>query len=193
MDNIFTYITQNPIGIALLAIISSIIGSLLYDLFRRYLNKSSDRIKRRKFTKRLVRIAESFGYGSRTMYASQKGSFHQALIVGDFIIKIVVIIGKILFVTLSSILLSLIFRDFVISIPLIIVVLSLVITILYKELRRAIKYYSMCYKYVFGEKYFESELDGQKEYWDSLYKKKDKKENNNPKVEFEAGSHNETK
>ena len=157
------FITKNIIGIILFnvfcGIIGSVVGALLYKtMLRKY--------KKRRFKRYLIKSGTYFGSGSRTVYAMNKTSFHQALLVGDYLIQILVSIGKLIMSSMVFLALIVILRTFWFSSPIIISVAGFFCGVELRKLRDYLRIYHEMFRYVYGEEYFKSEMEGIKQYWD---------------------------
>ena len=139
-------------------------GALLYSsLQKRYKNK--------KTIKYLVRVGKYFGSGARTVHAMRQTSFHQVLLVGDYLKEIVISAFKIIMYGIVSLALLILLRDYWIASPFIIGITGVLCGVEFKRLREFILIYRQMFEYVYGEEYFKSEMEGIKQHWDTLKKK----------------------
>ncbi len=172
IDKIINFLKTDIWGLIILGVVSSILAGIIYDFLKSKYKSTHQTIKKKRFTKRLVEIATSFGQGSRAVYAQNGTTFQQAVLVGDYIIKTIILVGWILFYLLMSIATLVILGDILSWVP--VIIFSVIITIRYKKLKQHLEYFDQTFKIVFGEKYFKDELQGKKEYWDKLFKDKNK-------------------
>lgn len=159
--NVVEFITHDIKGIILLntliGVVGSMVGTFLYKLLK-------ERIKRKQTIKNLVRAGTYFGAGCRTEYAMHNSSFHQVLLVGDYLKDIIISGIKVLLCCILATGLLALFHDgFIVSI--IIAIASVFCGLEYRRLRDYIVIYRQIFKHVYGDAYFESEIDGIKHYW----------------------------
>ena len=157
-------------GIIVLSIIGSILATLLSKGVSRLYSIIIKHFKKKKRVKYLVESGVYFGLGSKTAYAKEEGSFHQALLVGHLLKDIITEIGVILFEAIVALVLIVVFRNYWLSLPIIITICSFVVSIEYRKLKNNLLSYDTVFKYVYGDEYYKSEMDGIKEYWDSITK-----------------------
>ena len=157
------FVTKNIFGIILFnvfcGIIGSVVGALLYKMMLR-------KYKKRRFKRFLIKSGTYFGSDSRTVYAMNKTSFHQSLLVGDYLIQILVSIAKLIMSGIVALALIVILRAFWVSSPIIIGLAGLFCGIESRKLRDYLRIYHEMFRYVYGEDYFKSEIEGIKQYWD---------------------------
>lgn len=166
--NILEFITCNFWGIILFNILCGVAGSIIGTiLYKAVLHK----YKRGRIIKYLVEAGTYFGRGSRTVYALNKTSFHQILLVGDYLINIIMSLFKLLICGIVVLILLILLRVYWISAPIIIGVAGIYCGIVYRRLRDYLKIYHQMFRYVFGEEYFKSEMEGIKQYWDKMTKR----------------------
>ena len=164
------FITHNAWGIILFNVIIGVIGSVLGSfIYKAVLRK----YKKGKFIKYLVKAGTYFGSGSRTVYAMNTTSFHQSILVGDYIIKILLSLFKIGLIGIVTLVLLIVLRSYWISTPFIIGIAGLFCGVEYRTLKDYLKIYDEMFKYVYGDEYFKSEMEGIKQYWDKMTEKKD--------------------
>ena len=169
--NILEFITHNIWGIILFNVICGVFGSILGALlYKAILHK----YKRGRFIKNLVKIGTYFGSGSRTVYALNKTSFHQILLVGDYLIDIILSLFKLLMCGFVVLILLFLLRAYWISAPIIIGVSGIYFGVEYRRLRDFLKIYHHMFKYVYGDEYFKSEMEGIKHYWDKMTNRESK-------------------
>lgn len=172
IDKIINFLKTDIWGLLILGIVSSVMAGLVYDFLKSKYKATHQTIKKKRFTKRLIEIAASFGQGSRAAYAQNGTTFQQAVLIGDYIIKTIVLVGWILFYLLLSIVTLIILGNILSWIP--VIIFNIIITVRYKKLKQHLDYFDQTFKMAYGEKYFIDELQGQKEYWDKLFKGKKK-------------------
>lgn len=164
------FITHNVWGIILFNVICGIIGSVLGSFIYKVVLR---KYKKGKLKKYLVKAGTYFGGGSRTVYAMNTTSFHQSLLVGDYVIKILLSLSKIGIIGVVTLVLLFVLRAYWISTPIIIGVAGLFCGVEYRRLKDYLKIYDGMFKYVYGDEYFKSEMEGIKQYWDKMTGKKD--------------------
>lgn len=163
--NFLEFITHNIGGIILFNIICGVVGSIVGALlYKVVLHK----YKRGRFIKNLVKAGTYFGSGSRTAYALNMTSFHQILLVGNYLIDIIFSLFKLLICGIVVLVLLILLRAYWISAPIIIGVASIYCGIEYRRLHAYLQIYHQMFKYVYGEEYFKSEMEGIKKYWDNM-------------------------
>ena len=172
IDKIIHFLKTDIIGLIILGLLSSLLAGFLYDIIKTQYKLTNHKIKKRVFVKRLIKIAEAYGQGSRAAFAQAGTTFHQQVLVGDYIIKTIMLVGWIIFYLLLSIATLIILGDLLSWIP--VIFFSFVITIRYKKLKQHLDHFKQTFEMIFGEEYFKMERKGQKEYWDELFKKKEK-------------------
>lgn len=172
IDKIITFLKTEIWGLIILGFVSSMFAGFIYDLLKSKYKSTHQTIKKKRFTKKLVEIATSFGQGSRAVYALNGTTFQQAVLVGDYIIKAIFLVGWILFYLLMLIATLIIVGEILSWLT--VIIFSVIITIRYKKLKQHLDYFDQTFKVAFGEKYFKDELRGQKEYWDRLFKEENK-------------------
>jgi len=165
---VLDFITKNIIGIILFNVFCGIIGSVLGAFLYKTLSR---KYKKRRFKRFLIKSGTYFGSGSRTVYAMNKTSFHQALLVGDYVIEIMVSLSKLIMSGIIALALMLVLRAFWISSPIIIGVAGMFCGIEFRKLRDFLGIYHEMFKYVYGDEYFKTEIEGIKQYWDKATKK----------------------
>jgi hypothetical protein len=169
--NVIEFVTLNIWGVLLSNIICGVVGSIIGALlYKAVLHK----YKRRRIIKNLVKAGTYFGSGSRTVYALNKTSFHQILLVGDYLIDIILSLFKLLICGVVVLVLLILFRAYWISTPIIIGIASMYCGIEYLCLRDYLKLYQQMFKYVFGDEYFKSEMEGIIQYWDKMANRESK-------------------
>lgn len=177
MENIYkswAFLISDPIGLVILSIISSIIGTLLYECTKRSIKIGVKKYKKGRFIKHLTIIATSFIHGKRAVYVQYGTTAQQTFWAADYIISIVKHIGYILGLLLVLCILLIILPLSLYWFPVIIV--SIMLSIRIKILKRHLFYFDKTVEMMFGENYLEREQDSYIKYWDSLCKKK--KDNN---------------
>ena len=163
--DILEFITHNIWGIILFDIVCGVVGSIIGSiLYKALLHK----YKRGRFIKNLVKAGTYFGSGSRTEYALNKTSFHQILLVVDYLLDIILSLFKLLMCGVVVLVLLIILRTYWISAPIIIGVAGIYCGVEYRRLRDYLKIYHQMFKYVYGEEYFKSEMEGIKHFWDKM-------------------------
>ena len=167
--NIMEFLTHNIWGIILFNILFGVVGSIIGALLYKAV---SHKYKRGKFIKNLVKVGTYFGSGSRAAYALNKTSFHQILLVGDYLIDIILSLFKLLMCGVVVLVLLILLRAYWISAPIIIGVAGIYCGVEYRRLRDFLKIYHQMFKYVFGDEYFESEMEGIKQYWNKMTNRK---------------------
>jgi len=172
VDKILNFLKTDILGLILLGLISSLIAGILYDFLKKQFQLNTQKIKKKIFVKRLVKIADSFGQGLRTTFAEYGTHFQQQVLIGDYIIKTIMLVSWIFFYLLISIILLLILDESLDWIP--VVIFSIIITLRYKKLKQHLEHFKLTFENVFGDKYFEDEQKAKVEYWDKLFKKKEK-------------------
>ncbi|MBK7441312.1 MAG: hypothetical protein IPI65_07220 [Bacteroidetes bacterium] len=173
IEKIIHFLKTDIFGLIILGLVSSLIAGFLYDFIKSQYKLTNHKIKKRLFVKRLVKIAEAFGQGSRAAYAQLGTTFQQQVLIGDYIIKTIMLVAWILFYLIISIATLIILGEILSWIP--VIIFSVIITIRYKKLRQHLGHYKQTFELAFGEEYFKNERKGQEEYWDELFKKKDEK------------------
>lgn len=163
--DILEIITHTIWGIILFNVVCGVVGSIIGSfLYKAVLHK----YKRGRFIKNLVKAGTFFGSGSRTVYALNKTSFHQILLVGDYLLDIILSLFKLLMCGIVVVSLLILLRTYWISAPIIIGIAGVYCGIEYRRLRDYLKIYHQMFKYVYGEDYFKSEMEGIKQYWDKM-------------------------
>ena len=162
------FFTQNIWGIIILSVLCGIVGSIFGALLYSSLQK---RYKNKKTIKYLVRVGKYFGSGARTVHAMRQTSFHQVLLVGDYLKEIVISAFKIIMYGIVSLALLILLRDYWIASPFIIGITGVLCGVEFKRLREFILIYRQMFEYVYGEEYFKSEMEGIQQHWDTLKKK----------------------
>lgn len=170
IENIIHFLKTDIIGLIILGLVSSLIAGFIYDFIKNQCKLANHKIKKRLFVKRLVKIAEAFGQGSRAAYAQHGTTFQQQVLIGDYIIKTIMLVAWILFYLILSIATLIILDEILSWIP--VVIFSVIITIRYKNLKQHLEHFNQTFEMAYGEEYFKDERKGQKEYWDELFKKK---------------------
>lgn len=170
IEKIILFLKTEIIGLIILGLVSSLIASFIYEFIKNQYKLTNHKIKKRLFVKRLVKLAEAFGQGSRAAYAQHGTTFQQQVLIGDYIIKTIMLVGWILFYLILSITTLIILDEILSWIP--VVIFSVVITIHYKKLRQHLEHFKQTFELAYGEEYFKNERKGRKEYWDELFKKK---------------------
>lgn len=165
-EEIINFLKSDFWGLIILGLLSSLIASLAYDFLKMKFKSTHQKIKKRRFVKRLVEIATSFAQGSRAVHAQHGTTFQQAVLIGDYIIKTIVLVGWILVYLLLSIATLVVLDDLLRWVP--VIVFSAIITIRYKKLKQHLGFFEQTFEIAYGEKYFKDELHGQTEYWDKL-------------------------
>ena len=164
------FITNNIWGIILFnlfcGIIGSVLGSFLYKAVSRKYKKS-------KLKKHLIKAGTYFGSGSRTVYAMKTSSFHQSILVGDYIIKILLSLFRMGMFGIIALTMLFVLRAYWISTPIIIGIVGTFWGIEYRRLRDYMSIYDEMFKYVYGDEYFKTEMEGIKQYWDKMTGKRD--------------------
>lgn len=171
LNEIINYLKTEILGLVILGLTSSFIAAILYDFIKNQIKLSKRKIKKKIFVRKLFKIAVSFGQGSRAAYANQGTTFQQQVLIGDYVIKTILLVGWILFYMLLSIVAFILLGHLLSWIP--VIVFSSIVTIRYKKLKQHLEYFEQTFELAYGEKYFENELKLQKEHWDKLFKKKE--------------------
>jgi len=177
IQQLINFLKTDIIGLIILGLISSLIAAIFYDFIKTQAKLTTHKIRKRLFAKKLVKIAETFGQGSRAAYAQHGTTFQQQALIGDYIIKTIILVGWIIFYLLVSIITILILGTLLSWIS--VIIFSFIITIYFKKLKQHLDFFKQTFRLAFGEKYFEKELEGQTEYWDKLFKKQDTKTTSN--------------
>ena len=172
IQKVINFLKTDIWGLIILGIVSSVLAGLVYDFLKSKYKATHQTIKKKRFTKRLIEIATSFGQGSRASFAQNGTTFQQAVLIGDYTIKAIVLVGWILFYMLLSVASLIILENILSWIP--VIIFSIIVTIRYKKLKQHLDYFDQMFKMAYGEKYFKEEFQGQKEYWDKLFKEKNK-------------------
>lgn len=167
----YDFFTKTVWGIIILSVIGGVVGFILCELVRLAFQAFYRKYRRDKYKKYLVKAGTVFGSGCKTQYAIAKGSFHQVLLVGEYLKDIIVIIGRILLYAIIAVGLLIAFRQYWLAFPVIISIASFFISFEYKRLSLCLNVFNEMFKYVYGEEYFKSEMVGIKQYCDSLSKK----------------------
>lgn len=176
MDKLVDFL-KSPWGNLCIGIASSILGALLYMFFDKLVQKTSIRIKRRRFVKHLVIVGESFNEGYTTAYARIKSPFHQMLHIGNHEIDIMIAIAKVLFAAIAGLAFLVLFQEFIIARSLIIAVTCLFVAFFLKSLNRKLKAYQIMFDYVFGDEYKKHMMEGVERHWGSIVKKESNNSN----------------
>lgn len=174
-----SFFTEDIWGIILLSISSGIVGSIIAAIAIKGYNLLHFKYKKKKNIKYLVKVGSAFGLGSKTIYAMNHSPLHQSLIVGDFIIDLLIMFGRMILAFILSSTLLLLFKDYWISIPVIIFVLSAYSYFEIVRIKECKQMFDIMYKYVFGDEYAKREQEGIKEYWDKITNKKTNNDSNN--------------
>lgn len=170
--NIVDFLTKNLFGIILLSVAGGVIGFFISNLIVNLYRRISYGFKKKRNVKYLVKVGSTFASGCKTTFAKDQGSFHQALLVGDYLKDIVLSVGRILFYTIISIGFIIYFAEYWFSLPIIITIASIIISFEYKRLNECKNLYHEMFKYIYGDEYYQLEMKGIKEYWKSMSKKK---------------------
>lgn len=173
MSSIFQFLTEDPIGLVILSIISSIIGGIIFELLKRSYKNVLRKYKRRKFVKYLTNVAVAHICGQRAVQIRLGDISQNTFWAADYVITYVKHIGVILGLLLLLCILLLILPSELYWLP--IVIISIIVTFRYKLLKRHCDLFNMIEDMVFGKKYLEKEKEGYMKYWDSIYNKKEHK------------------
>lgn len=161
----FDFISHNFWGTILFNVICGIIGSVFGSLLYKALLLKYKKGKLRHY---LVKAGSYFGSGSRTAYAMKASSFHQSLLVGDYVIKIMLSLFRIGLSGVIALLILLILKAYWIATPIVIGIAGLFCGIESYRLRDYLKIYNEMFSHVYGDEYFKMEMEGIKQYWDKM-------------------------
>lgn len=163
MIDIMEFINENIIGVILFnvffGIIGSVLGSLLY-------NTMTKKYKDGKFKKYLIKLGIFFRGEAAGLFMLYISLLFTKCYLGDYLIQIVLSLGKLIICGIVSVTLLIILRAYWFTSPIIVLIAGLFCGIEYRKLRDFLKLYREMFKYVYGEEYFKTEMDGIKQYWD---------------------------
>lgn len=167
--NIAVFFTT-PLGLVSVSIISSIVGTILYNIGEKIYVKANKKIKYKRFIKHLVSTGEMFCNGYTAAYAKHKSSFHQILHVNMYTINILKGILNIVLAAFAAIGLLFVFHEILLARPIIIALVSVYIAIQYKKIKYLYNTYQIMFDYEFGDEYNKKMMEGLERYWDSITK-----------------------
>lgn len=174
IEQITSFLTNNILGLIILSVMSSLLASFFYGRLKKVFMLFVKKYRKRNFIKYLTKTAISFVYGYRFAYASKGTHFQQIVLIGDYIVDIIILVGKIIFTLLVSIILLLVVNS--IFSWVIVVITSFIVTLQYKKLKVILLHYNQGLEMIFGEEALKQEKEGYIQYWDRLTKKQE--ENN---------------
>jgi hypothetical protein len=161
LKEIINFLKNDIKGLMILGIATSIIASLLYDIAKKQVAKFRDKLEQRKKENRLRRLLTSYSNGFRAGYAN-KSTYQQAALIGDFIIRTIVLVGWTVFISMTFTALLVLFGQPYSSF--FVVAFSFTITIYYRKLRDHLGYYKLFMEQVFGEDFKKAVNASMREY-----------------------------
>lgn len=164
----FVKFISSPLGIICVSVLSSLVGTSIYNHGEKIIHRAGVRYKRKRLIKWLVRSGETYSNGYITAYAQNKSSFHQLLLIGDYIIKIIIEIARILGIVLITIILILLTLKYIVAGPILVAISSIFISFYFQKLKRLIRAYRMMYDYVYGDEYKKHLMEGVHRYWNDI-------------------------
>jgi hypothetical protein len=172
MENIIAKIEQfllnNAWGVIIGGIIASIVGTLLCLAFKKLIEFLRKKLSIRHNKQKFLKYTMGFYRGATAEYSKQS-SYHQVLLVGDFIMDSIFEGLKILVYLLVTCIFICISENLWLNL-LLIAVCSFMIYPRYTNLKEMKEAYRKTYDYIFGEDYTKKCVDGAIE---SLKKKKE--------------------
>lgn len=159
---------ESPLGIVCVGVLSSLLGKYLSELGEKIYSKANRKLKHKKFINYLVFTGEAFSSGYTTSYAQSNSPFHQILYVNKYVIKIILEALRIIVTALSAIALLLIFRKYFISVPIIISIVSIMVTMRFKKIKKLYETYEIMFDFVYGDEYKKHMKEGMVKYWDKI-------------------------
>lgn len=165
---IVSFLTRNPFGLILLSILSGIIGNWLFSLLKVVYRKLIKHYRHRRFVNRLVKMATAHIYGQRAAKIALGTPAQAAIWAADFVMNYVKHVAIILGLLLLLGIILIVLPAYMYWLP--VTIISIIISIRYKLMKRLLNFFEMTEDLVFGKKYLESEKEGYTKYWDSLFK-----------------------
>lgn len=166
MLSIFKFLTEDPMGLVILSIISSIIGAVIFELLKKSYKMVLRKYKRKRFASYLTNAAVAHICGQRAAQITLGNISQNTFWAADYIITYIKHVSIILGLLLLLCILLLFLPSDLYWLPIIIV--SVIVTFRYKLLKRHWKMFNMTEDKVFGNKYLEREKEGYMKYWDSI-------------------------
>lgn len=160
-DEIINFLKTDIKGLIILGISTSIIAALIYDLTKKQISRMAIFIRNKLHLNKVKRELTNYGRGYAAGYANTS-TYRQIVFVGDFIIKVVLNVGWILFTTLVFVsLLLLMGQSFT---WIFVIVFSAIIGFQYRKLKEHIALYQTTIELVFGKEFFKDQKEAIKEY-----------------------------
>jgi len=170
LDKIWSFLTNDPLGLIILSIIASVIGCIIYESFKKLLKIILKKYKYRKFVKHLISVATAYVHGQRAALISRSAGGKSTFWAADYIISFIKSSVILLAVLLVTIIIMIIIPPMFYWVP--VCATSVYITIAIRLIRRNLKYFDMTLDMILGEEYLKKEQEGYIQYWDKLTKKK---------------------
>jgi hypothetical protein len=172
-SNLSDFLKNDIRGLILIAILTSIVSAILYDFLKqKYLllaSKMKTKLERRTRVKHIKRIIIDYAQGYKVGYA-KSSSYQQVAVVGEFIIRTVVLVGYALFSLIGFVALN----DFLPE-PIswvCVIVFSFIITIQYRRLKDHLEQFDLFTTTIFGDDFKDAEKKAVTEYLDGRFRKK---------------------
>jgi hypothetical protein len=163
IDQIISFLKNDIRGLIILAISTSIISSLIYDIAKKQYIRINLLVRKKILFSQLEGFFHRVGIGYASGFA-HNSSYKQIFITGDMIIQIILQISKIIISFLIFISLSVLIGQ-----PfnwIFVIVLSFLVTFQYKSLKKYLEMYETIEEQVFGkefhiekEKYFKEMIE----------------------------------
>lgn len=164
------FFIESPLGIICVGLFSSVVGSILFKLCEKIYAKANNKVKYKRFIKRLVSAGEVYCSGYTAAYAKYKSSFHQILHVNSFMMSILREVLNIIIVIGAALGLMIALSDYLIARPIIIALAGVIVAVLYQRINRIHNGFKMMYDHEFDEEYNKRMMDGVEKYWAKLTK-----------------------
>ena len=182
ISNIINYLTTDPKGLIILAVMTSLFSSIVYSVCQWMLKKGVKHYKCKKHISNMVKSAIAFIYGARAVTVQlEKNGALQSFWAADFIMTAINYALKIISILVLTLIALYLLPPNLYFLP--VVVSSIWLSILYKKFRRNQKYFDKSLDLMFGEEYLEKEKEGYQEYWKSMGKNQEDKKKTNQKAE----------
>jgi hypothetical protein len=172
IKEIIDFLKTDIKGLIILGIFTSIVAAIIYDHSKKQISRLSLYIRKKFHLNKIKKVLINYGRGFAAGYAN-RSSYMQIVLVGDFIIKIVLQIGWILFSLLIFIaLLLLVGQPFS---WIFVIIFSSLLTLQYRKLKEHKELYQTTVEQVFGDDFFENQKKSIKDYLDNDLKNKSSK------------------